>query len=254
MSSNPMSLSGKRVLVTGASSGIGRASALLAANLGASLVLTGRRVDALEDLRRSLPNPKTHSVIAGNLSSDEFLSELPSRVLADGALDGFVHSAGECRVVPVGLTDQELLEESVKVGYFAFMRLMASFSKKGAFNPGFSSVALSSVSARAGWAGGSLYSGDKAALSAAVRSLAVELAPKGIRVNAVSPSNIRTPMFAAVGGAFKGEEGRAALMARQPLGLGEPEQVASAVCFLLSSAASFVTGVDLPVDGGFLAQ
>lgn len=102
----------------------------------------------------------------------------------------------------------------MSVGYDAFMLLMKHLSRKSASNDGFSAVAVSSVSSSAGWAGGSLYAGNKGALDAAVR----------------------------------------ALVAKQPLGLGEPEQVASAICFLLGDAASFITGVSLPVDGGYLAQ
>lgn len=254
MSSDTTSLSGRRILVTGASSGIGRAVAVRAAGLGADLILTARRAEVLEELRRSLPGHGDHHVIAGDLADSAFVSSLAAEIGAIGPLDGFVHAAGSCRVVPIGLVNQALLEEPLQVGYFAFMRLVGAFSKKGMFTPGFSVVAVSSVSARRGWSGGSLYSGAKGAVSAAVRSLAVELAPKGIRVNAVSPSNVRTPMFDSVGGAFKDDAARAALLARQPLGLGEPEQVASVVCFLLGSDSSFVTGTDMPVDGGYLAQ
>ena len=112
---------------------------------------------------------------------------------------------------------------------------------------------MSSVSSTAGWAGGSLYAGSKGALDAAVRALAVELAPRRIRVNSVCPSHVRTPLFESLTSGMD-EAARRALIARQPLGLGEPEQVASAICFLISDAASFITGVSLPVDGGYLAQ
>ena len=114
--------------------------------------------------------------------------------------------------------------------------------------------AVSSVAAMSGWGGVAAYASSKGALSACVRALAVELAPKGVRVNAVCPSNIRTPMYEAGAAAVNDEGALKALLAKQPLGLGEPRQVASAVCFLLSDAASFVTGVNLPVDGGYMAQ
>ena len=115
-------------------------------------------------------------------------------------------------------------------------------------------VAISSVSAEAGWPGGAVYSGTKGALSASVRSIALELAPRRIRVNAVEPSNIQTPMFDAIAGDMHDGEGMRQLLAKQPLGLGQPEDVAHAVAFLLSDAARFITGAHLAVDGGYLAQ
>ena len=250
-----MNLEGKRILVTGASSGIGRAVAVTAANLGATLVLTGRREDALAETRAALVRSETHRIISGDLVEASFAAALPKEATAEGPLDGFVHAAGICRAMPIGVVDERLLVESMQVNYFAFMLLMKSLSKKTFVRPGFSAVAVSSVSAEAGWAGGALYAGSKGAISAAVRALAVELAPKGIRVNAVCPSNVQTPLFDALVGSVPGETAkREALAAKQPLGLGEPEQVAASICFLLSDAASFITGTNLPVDGGYLAQ
>ena len=115
-------------------------------------------------------------------------------------------------------------------------------------------VAISSVSAMAGWRCGALYSGTKGALSSTVRSLALELISKKIRVNAVLPSNINTPMFDTLSSTVQDEEGKRRLRDAQPLGVGEPVDVAHAVTFLLSDAARFITGSNLVVDGGYLAQ
>lgn len=252
---NPMDLSGRRVLVTGASSGIGRACAIYAAELGATVVLTGRREAELEATRSMMARSGEHQVIVGDLADADFAAALPGLAVQSGALDGFVHAAGTCAAMPVGVVAEKQLAESMQVNYFAFMRLMKNLAKKKFANPGFSVVAVSSVSAEAGWEGGSLYAGSKGALSAAVRALALELVPKGMRVNAVCPSNIRTPLLdALVGSAVNDPAAQEALKAKQPLGFGEPEQVAAAVCFLLSGASSFITGVNLPVDGGYLAQ
>jgi len=245
---NLIDLSGMRILVTGASSGIGRACAQLAARLGATVVLSARRAAALEETRRTLEGPARHLVVPNDLAD---LAAIPALVRAAGPLDGLVHAAGVCPVCALGATDLADAEATYRVNCLAFQALMKAVVRDPDRAPRFSSVALSSVSASAGWAGGSAYCGSKGALSALVRALAVELAPKGIRVNAVSPAHIRTPMYEA-NAANADDAG--ALGASTPLGVGEPRDVAAAVTYLLSSAAKFVTGVDLPVDGGYLAR
>ena len=246
-----MDLQNKRILITGASSGIGRACAICAAQLGASVLLTGRRESALNDTLSQIPDACRHSVFAGDIGDPAFVRMLLDQV---AKIDGLIHAAGVCPAIPIGAMDSAAIADSMRVNYFAFMELMKLCSRRKYANEGFSAVAISSVSSEVGWSGGALYSGSKGALSAAVRALALELAPKGIRVNAVCPSNIKTPMFDSLAGDMNDESGLAALKAKQPLGLGTPEQVAWPVCFLLSSAASFITGVNLPVDGGYLAQ
>ena len=248
---NPMSLEGKRILVTGASSGIGCACAIEAAALGAAVVLTGRRRDALDETWRRMENQGRHQIVDGDVTSSDFVRDL---VRVAGKLDGMVHAAGICPALPIALSSEAELINSMKTNYFAFMELMKFYAKKKFANEGFSAVAISSVSAEVGWPGGALYSGSKGALSSAVRALALELAPKGVRVNAVCPSNIKTPMYDGLAGDMNDAAAQEALKARQPLGIGLPEQVAEPVCFLLSDAASFITGVNLPVDGGYLAQ
>lgn len=245
------SLQGKRVLVTGASSGIGRSCALLAAELGAAVVLTGRRISALEETRRRMANSGLHHSVAGDITLPSFVKEL---VDSAGRLDGFVHAAGIAPMCPVGVLTADQVDSVMKTNYFSFLELMKYYSKSKFRNGAFSAVAVSSVSAFAGWGGGVAYCGSKGALSSSVRALAIELAPKGVRVNAVCPSNIKTPMYEAGAAELNDEAALKELLKKQPLGLGSPDQVAAPVCFLLSDAASFITGVNLPVDGGYLAQ
>lgn len=247
MTATDFSLAGKRILVTGASSGIGRATAILAAELGAQVVLTARRAEELEATRRQCAGGG-HLVVPGDVTDSGFLREL----LARGApLDGLAHVAGVCPIEPISGFDGRRAEAALRVNALAFAELMKHLSRPQFRAKAFSAVAVSSVSAVVGWSGGAVYCAAKGALSASVRALAAELAPRGVRVNAVCPSNVETPMFAAGAGRF-GDP--AALLKRQPLGLGRPEQVAAPICFLLSDAASFITGVNLPVDGGYLAQ
>ena len=244
------SLEGRRILITGASSGIGRACAICAAEAGATLILTGRRVEALEKTL-SLCKPGSHLIFAGDITSEEFIAILVEKA---GKIDGFVHSAGIAPMCPVNMLTREQMDEVMRVNFYAFLELMKYYSKSKYRNGSLSVVAVSSVSAECGWPGGSIYCGSKGALCASVRALALELAGKNIRVNAVSPSNIKTPLYESGAEDVNTEESLKRLMENQPLGLGTPEQVALPVCFLLSDAASFITGVDLPVDGGYLAH
>ena len=247
---NAFSLEGKRILVTGASSGIGRATAIAAAELGAEVVLTARRAGELGATRRLCPG-EGHRVIAGDLTDSLFLTGL---LEASAPLDGLAHVAGACPIEPVSGFDVARAEAAMRVNCFAFAELMKRLARPTFRAATFSAVAVSSVSAVVGWSGGTVYCATKGALSASVRTLAAELAPRGIRVNAVCPSNVQTPMFEAGAGRMLDAAARAALLKRQPLGIGKPAQVAYPICFLLSDAASFVTGVNLPVDGGYLAQ
>lgn len=248
---NLIDLTGRRVLVTGASSGIGRACAITASRLGASVVLTGRRADALADTLRQMGNQDRHLIFPCDICDSCAVAEL---VKKGGKIDGLVHAAGIGPMCPIGFVDEEHIQSVMKTNYLAFLELMKHYSKARNRADRLSVVAVSSVSAFAGWGGGVVYCGSKGALSASVRALAMELSSKGVRVNAVCPSNIKTPLYDAGAADMNNEAGLATLKAKQPLGLGMPEQVASAVAFLLSDAASFITGVNLPVDGGYLAQ
>lgn len=254
-----VNLSGKRILVTGASSGIGRACAIRAVELGATVVAVGRRVEALAETKRMILELVSDSdsrmvLYACDLSVEGSVAQMIAETAAVGKFDGVVHAAGIGPILPIGIVDRKFISNIMAINYFAFMEIMKAFAITKFRNASFSAVAVSSISALAGWPGVSAYAGTKGALSACVRALAMELAPRGIRVNAVCPANIQTPMLDLVLGDLGDEEVRAALKQRQPLGIGEPRQVADPVCFLLSDAASFMTGTNIPVDGGYLAQ
>lgn len=246
----PFSIVGKRILVTGASSGIGRACAICATHMGAHVILTGRRLVALEETVSRCVG-EGHVCVVGDISSPQFVKELVEK---SGRIDGLVHAAGIAPMCPVGVITEELSVDVMRTNFYSFVELMKYYSKTKYRNENLSVVAISSVSSEVGWAGGTLYCGSKGALSSSVRALALELAPKGVRVNAVCPSNIRTPLYESGALAMNDANAIDELIKKQPLGLGEPEQVAWPVCFLLSDAASFITGINLPVDGGYLAH
>lgn len=246
----PFSLEGKRILITGASSGIGRACAICASRLGASVVLTGRRKEALEETLAKCEGD-SHLVITGDIATPLFVQELADQA---GRLDGLVHAAGVAPMCPVGMLTADHIDSVMRTNYYSFLELMKYYSKKKYRNGHLSVVAVSSVSSQSGWGGGVVYCGSKGALSSSIRAFAMELASKGIRVNAVCPSNIRTPMYEAGASDINDDVALKELLKKQPLGLGEPEQVAWPVCFLISEASSFITGTEIPVDGGYLAQ
>ncbi|MGI6497030.1 MAG: SDR family NAD(P)-dependent oxidoreductase [Kiritimatiellia bacterium] len=248
---NPLDLTGRRILVTGASSGIGRACAVLISQLGASVVLVARDTTRLQETQQMLCG-SGHVVLPFDLSDTDHYDALFKQGTEGSKLHGLVHAAGLCPAFPLQALSHDIVRQAFEINVFAFIELAKQFSKRK-YSEGGSLVAVSSVASLSGWAGGSLYCGTKGALDATVRSLAVELVSKKIRVNSVLPSNIMTPMLEemlSVGG----EAAKAAILAKQPLGIGEPLDVANAVAFLLSDASRFITGTHLVVDGGYLAQ
>lgn len=248
---NPLDLTGRHILVTGASSGIGQACAILLSQLGATVVLVARDEIRLKQTLNFMQNGNHKIVLFDLLNLDQY-SDLFDLCANTKKLDGLIHAAGVGPALPIQAITHKQMSLVMTLNFYAFLELVKWFSKKK-YSHGGSIVGVSSVSSVAGWQGVSLYGGSKAAMDSSVRSLAIELAPKGIRVNSVVPSNIRTPMLSEVL-AVGGEEAESVIQAKQPLGIGEPVDVANAVAFLLSNAAKFITGTNLVVDGGYLAQ
>lgn len=251
------SLANKRYLITGASadSDIGLAICQTLANAGANLLLVGRREESLQQTLTSLSNSSSqhHMVSAFDLSDLDALDAWFKKVVADfGALDGIVHSASFQGYSPLNMIKPKHIQQYFDVNFSAALLLIANMAKKRHHNSGASAVIIGSAAGLKGLKARSLYASSKAAVSALVKSLALELADKKIRVNCVAPALV-SGAKAEQQFAMLNEQQANELKQAHPLGLSNPEDVANAVGFLLSDLSANVTGSTLAVDGGFLA-
>lgn len=248
MVENPMNLSGKRILVTGSSSGIGRATSVLLSKLGAVLVLMGRDKERLEETKQMLMG-SGHITVSLELREFDKYAQIFKEIRSTGdKLSGLVHCAGIAKVIPIKVASAENIRDMFDVNFVSFMELVKHYSKK-TNSIGGSIVCLSAINAHYPQKCMSIYAATKGALEMAVSSLAVELFDKKIRVNAVVPGPIATPMADSFG-EISGEEG--SIIGRQMIPLGEPEDIANMVAYLLGDTAKFITGRKFYVDGGRL--
>jgi NAD(P)-dependent dehydrogenase (short-subunit alcohol dehydrogenase family) len=251
---NPMDLSGRRILVTGASAGIGRAIAVLLSRLGAAVVCVGRNPSNLADTLSLLAGENHISQVYDlhDLAGIQpWLQEIAAR---GGGLHGLVHAAGIQSTLSLKLLNPEKWREVFMVNTEAALSLAQGFQtrqvyagEKGAI------VFISSVMGLVSAPGRTAYSLSKGALDGAMRALALELAPKKIRVNCVTPAFVNTAMYQEMTRVWD-EPQRAQVERLHPLGIGEPEDVAQAVAFLLADTGRWITGTTLVVDGGYTAQ
>lgn len=235
------------MLVTGAGSGIGRAVCHRLAEAGANVVLSGRNEGKLRETLVGCSGDGHRILVADMLKPESFgVTDLP-------ALEGFVHAAGVCEPRPARSADAAFVANLIGTNLESPLNLLSGLLRANRLVSGASVVLIGSIAARCGAAGLSVYAASKGGLSAATRALAIELAPKRIRVNVVEPGSVRTPLLDRLTEAMT-EESIAALERAHPLGIGEPDDVAYAVNYLLSPAARRVTGTTLVVDGGYSAD
>lgn len=244
---------GRRMLVTGASSGIGRATAILLSQCGAHLILNGRNEERLEKTRQML-NGDGHQLAAAALSdADKVADWLKSLALSQGPFDGIFHASGVALIKPIRLTKQVHLDEVFGSSLMASFGIARAAAQKGVLNDGSSVVYMSSVAGSRGQAGMAAYSAAKSAIDGMVRSFACEMAPRKIRVNAIAAGAVDSEMHTGIT-AQLGESGVSSYESHHLLGFGSPMDIANAATFLLSPAAAWITGSTMAVDGGYMVR
>lgn len=243
---NPYNLTDKVILVTGASSGIGRSTAIECSKLGAKLIITARNEERLKATLDALEG-EGHQMLIADLADSAQLEELVNQL---PKIDGFSCNAGVANTNPIAFYKEDEVERIFKTNTFSMMMLTKFLLKKKKLNKNSSIVYTASIGNvySAGIANG-IYGASKCAIDGFMRTAALELAPKGIRCNSVNPGMVQTAIVDTNGRitAEQFEED----MKKYPLGrYGQPEDIAWAIIYLLSDASSWITGTALKIDGG----
>lgn len=242
---NPFSIEGKRILITGATSGIGRATAIECAKMGARVIAVGRNQERLDSLMQEIAGDGHHPY-AADLTDETQVQALTEAL---PPIDGIACCAGIANMTPFAFVSREEIERVFRVNCFAPVLLVNKMLKAKKIGKGSSVVFVSSVDGpKTVHAGNSVYSGSKSALAGMARNMAIDLASKKIRVNCVLPGTTDTPMIRTenVTEEMLAEHAKQFPMKR----FAQPEEIANSIIFLLSDAASYITGTELTVDGG----
>jgi len=248
MNNNPFSLAGKTMLITGASSGIGRETAIACSRMGATVVITARNAERLQETMNSLHRDgQEHK----QLTADLTLTDEVTRLVASlPPLDGAVLCAGNSTTLPLQFGTREKFDDMFDVNFFAPVELLRLLYKKKLLVKGASVVLLASIGGTHSFMpGNGVYGASKAALNSLMKYAAREYASRKIRVNSICPGMVDTPLI------HRGtitEEQLAEDAKKYPLGrYGRPDDIANGAIYLLSDASSWLTGHDLVIDGGF---
>ncbi|HLN52372.1 MAG TPA: SDR family oxidoreductase [Lentimicrobium sp.] len=239
------SLKGKTILVTGASSGLGRQTAISASQAGATVMITGRDPGRLQQTFDLLEG-EGHKVFTADLTIqndiDKLVMDLPE-------LNGVVYSTGISDLSPARFITSATIEKTFSISFNAAVLLTSALLAKKRIARKGSLVFISSISTRYPFVGGAMYISAKAAIEAYARVLALELSSKGIRVNCVAPAFVKTPMLDQTATNYS-QDAVNMIEARQILGLGEPEDVANTIIYFLSDASKWVSATSLILGGG----
>ena len=249
---NPLDFSGRRFLVTGASSGIGEATAILLGRLGGQVVLAGRDLDRLNQALAAVPG-SGHSIAAFDLGDTDAIPGWVARLAGDGPFSGVAHCAGLQTLRPLKSAGAAFVDDLLRVTIGAALAMGRAIRQRTVATKPASLVLISSTAGMTGQPGNVVYNATKGAIIAAVKGMALELVRDDIRVNAVAPALVRTPMSEKSMKIWSPEQLQAVL-AIHPMGFGTADDVANAIIFLLSDMARWITGTTIVVDGGYTAQ
>jgi NAD(P)-dependent dehydrogenase (short-subunit alcohol dehydrogenase family) len=241
---NFIDFTGRRILVTGATSGIGLEICKQISNYGGSVIGIGRNTEVLNSLTNQLTNFKG---IKYDLSDLESLDKLIEKI--DLPFDGIVHSAGIVQLLPIKFFDLNILNKIRKVNYDSILLIISKLLKIKKINKGASIVFISSIAGEMGMKGNSIYSSTKAALNSTTKVLAAELSSQLIRVNSIAPGQVVTNLTEEISSKVSAES-IAIDKTKYPLGYGMPEDISNLAIFLLSSKSRWITGTIVNIDGG----
>jgi NAD(P)-dependent dehydrogenase (short-subunit alcohol dehydrogenase family) len=239
-------LHGKIILVTGASSGIGKQTAILASRMGARLFITGRDSDKLADTFNNLEGGN-HGMFPADLAEEDQMSEMVRHM---PAVNGMVHCAGIIGPTPAKFIRQENIDRMFRINFEVPVLLTGKALVAKKLESGSSVVFLSSVVTKSPYFGGALYSSAKAALEAFSSNLALEMAPRKIRSNILSPALVNTPLLtdpAREGNPEIVDDSIQRYLKKYPMGIGEPEDVANLILFLLADESRWISGANIPL-------
>ena len=248
-----INLKGKRIVVSGASSGIGKSVSKIGSKLGAKILLIGRDEERLEAVTKELYGRDHISLICDITKHEELEDKLKNKLKDFGVIDGFVHSAGIEMTRPLKTLKPKNLDDVLQVNLISGLSIARILNGRNVFNKnGGSIVFISSIAGICGQSGKTGYSASKGAVIAASKSLAIELASRKIRVNSVTPAMVKTEMSVNMLSSLP-KEAKLNIESMHPLGIGNAEDVANTVTFLLSDLTSWITGTSVIVDGGYSA-
>lgn len=242
---NPFLLEGKTILVTGASSGIGQEVAIQCSKMGASLIITGRNKERLEETYNRLDGDN-HIFVSADLNSCDDRVLILDRI---SKIDGILHAAGIMGTLPFKFASSEKMEEIMKTNFFSPILFTKELVSSKKINKGASIVFISSIASKHSYYGNGLYAATKGAINSISRVMALELSAQKIRVNCILPAMVESGIEDRLGSIsqhdFEVDK------AKYPLGYGQPVDVANASIFFLSDASKWITGTELIMDGGF---